>query len=84
MELHERVVGIHSRDDLAAFISELQADLIAKPDKWENSSLEKFLEALAAWCSDMDGYLQNHGDQAPAQPSWRLLGEMLLAAKMYE
>jgi hypothetical protein len=32
----------------------------------------------------MDGYYANKGQRALESPSWRTLGEMLLAAKYYE
>ena len=84
MELHKQVERINSRHDLIAFIEALRDDLLQHPGDWENRTLERFLEALAAWSTDMDGYFQNRGEQVPSQPSWRLLGEMLNAAKIYE
>ena len=39
----------------------------------------------AAWTTDMDGYFRNiQGNPAPEQPTWRLIGYMLLAARIYE
>ncbi|MGH2599621.1 MAG: DUF7660 family protein, partial [Dehalococcoidia bacterium] len=43
-----------------------------------------YLSAMAAWAEDMDGYYENRGDPVPKQPSWRTLGELLLAARVYE
>lgn len=60
------------------------ADLRSRPDAWENASLDRYLEALAAWVEDMDGYYQNRGQAAPEQPNWKTLGEILLAATTYE
>ncbi|HYI02784.1 DUF7660 family protein [Hyalangium sp.] len=75
---------IRSNDDLVTFIRSLRADLIEKPDTWENPTLERFLEALAAWTEAMDGYYRNTGQEIPKQPSWKVVGDMLMAAKMYE
>ena len=33
---------------------------------------------------DMYGYYKAKGGALPMQPSWKMLGEMLLAAKVYE
>jgi hypothetical protein len=50
----------------------------------ENPTLERFLEAFAAWCIDMPGVFQSRGLAQPEQPNWRLVGEMLIAASVYE
>jgi hypothetical protein len=59
------------------FIGAMHEDLLQNSKDWENSTLDGFLDALAAWTTDMDGYFQNLGEQAPPQPSWRLIGRML-------
>jgi hypothetical protein len=83
-ELHSQVDAIQSRKDLADFVRTLQHDLRNHPDSWENISLDDYLEALAAWVDDMDGYYRNQGRPVPSQPSWKTLAEILLAAKLYE
>lgn len=32
----------------------------------------------------MGGYFANQGIEEPAQPDWKLVGQMLLAAAVYE
>lgn len=83
-ELHEQVSEIETRAHLVAFIETLRSDLRAQPEKWENASLDSFLGALASWTEDMDGYYQNRGLEAPQTPTWKTLGEMLAAARIYE
>jgi hypothetical protein len=81
----ERVCAIETKDDLATFVEELRADLRAHPDEWQNLTLDHYLESLSAWLTDMaDDYFGSNGTSTPASPSWRALGEMLLAAKYYE
>ena len=84
MDLNERVEMVRSRDDFSAFVQVLRRNLKERPDEWENGDLPSFLEALAAWIDDMDGYCQNRGEPVPEQPTWKTLGEILLAAKVYE
>lgn len=84
MEIHEQVDRIESRQDLIVFIEALRENLLRNADDWENPTLERFLAALAAWTTDMDGYFRNRGEQIPSQPTWRLIGSMLYAAKIYE
>jgi hypothetical protein len=84
MELHEQVAEIRTRADLVAFVEALRRDLHVKPEGWENATLESFLGALASWIEDMDGYYQNKGLDIPQSPTWKTLGEMLAAARVYE
>lgn len=83
-ELHEQVAEIQTRADLVAFVEALRADLKANPKKWENATLDTFLGALASWTEDMDGYYRNHGREVPQTPTWKTVGEMLAAARIYE
>jgi hypothetical protein len=54
------------------------------PNEWENANLEDFLSALAAWVEDMDGYFENRSEPPPKTSVWKLIGQMLLAARIYE
>jgi hypothetical protein len=76
--------SIHSREDFVAFVKALSKDLCDNPTSWENANLEHFLEALGAWVDDMDGYYLNQGKTVPQQPNWKVVADMLMAAKMYE
>lgn len=84
MHLNDQVSRISSREDFVAFVRALRADLEAAPGEWENDTLERFLEAVAAWTHDMDGYFRNRGEPVPKQPDWRTFGQILIAAKHYE
>ena len=84
LSLSQAVWEIESSEDLAAFVMQLSGDVEEQPGTWENPELGRYLEALAAWTRDMDGYFKNRGEEVPARPTWRLVGMMLLAAKYYE
>ncbi|MBI2761944.1 MAG: hypothetical protein HYX51_11035 [Chloroflexi bacterium] len=62
----------------------LRESLRNNPDTWEHQDLDSFLEALAAWTHDMDGYFRRDGQPVPDQPTWDLLAQMVLAARVYE
>jgi hypothetical protein len=83
MTLAEYNNSIRSREDFAAFARALSADLHDNPETWENGSLERFLEALAAWAEDKGGYAPGQGKPLPKQPDWRIVGDMLMAGKAY-
>lgn len=84
MNLNEQVDKIKSRKDFIVFINNLCDDLKNRPEDWENLDLQSFLGAVAAWVVDMDGFYENNNKPIPQQPSWRLAGEIFLAAKHYE
>jgi hypothetical protein len=84
VDLDARCQQIQSRQDFITFLHALGAQLRRQPEAWENRDLPTYLEALTAWVEDMEGYYKNHGEAVPAQPSWKTLGQILLAAKVYE
>lgn len=47
------------------------------PASWENPTLDRYLDAMAAW-------LEDSGKAHDRPPSWELFIEMLEAAKIYE
>ena len=75
---------VRSRDDFVVFVRALAAFRARRPDEWENPDLPRYLDALARWVEDMDGYYAGRGQPVPKQPSWRVLADILIAAAMYE
>ncbi|MFJ4659042.1 hypothetical protein ACIP5Y_47870 [Nocardia sp. NPDC088792] len=47
-------------------------------------TLEEFLEALAAWVSDSEGWYQNFGKELPSHGDWTFFARALAAAAVYE
>ena len=84
MNLTEQMNTVHSRKDFVSWLRALRDDLKENPDGWENGDLESFLDAMATWIEDMDGYYINRGEPVPQQPNWQVLADILRAAKIYE
>ncbi len=84
MRLAERARAVQTREDLAAFVAELKADLDANPSEWKNVDLASFLEAMAGWIQDMEGYYQNTGQKLSELSPWKIVSDVLMAARMYE
>lgn len=84
MELDERVNKIKTKQDLCQFVGALRADLAAHPERWENPTLDRFLEAMEAWIEDMESYYRNTGQPPDDPPTWKTFGDILMAAMMYE
>jgi len=84
MDLTDLVETIHDREDFVSFVDALLHNYKVEPSRWENADLPSFLEALVAWARDMDGYYQHRGELMQEQPSWKIFGQMLMAATTYE
>jgi hypothetical protein len=84
LKLYEKVENVNSREDLIKFIFHLRMDLQTHKDKWENITLDDFLEAMEAWVNDMEGYYLNSNQPVPKQPSWKTIADILYASSMYE
>ena len=66
-----------TREDAVAAIRDLLSDLEKNSNSWENPTLERYLESMAAW-------LESYGNKHNPSPSWDFVVQMLKAAKMYE
>jgi len=84
MNLNQEIAGVQSREDLAAFVGALRKDLETNKEEWENSTLERFLEAMEAWIESMDGWYLNKGESPPKSPTWQAFAHILHASKIYE
>jgi hypothetical protein len=80
----DQIENIRTREDLIVFLQELHQDHRDNPQAWDNNTLELFLEALAAWAQDMDGFYLNQKLPVPEKPEWKTFAHMLVAATMYE
>jgi hypothetical protein len=61
----------------------MQADLLEHPEDWENHTLARFLDALAAVLEALPLSYQHQGRQLP-DPSWALFAQALVCATGYE
>lgn len=84
MELIENLEQIESHKDLSRFVEKLHLDYLNNPDSWENSDLASFLQAMAAFVEDIDGYYKNTKQIMPDQKVWRTFARILYASKIYE
>ncbi|WP_416903041.1 hypothetical protein [Micromonospora echinospora] len=75
---------IASRADVARVVREMADDLRRNPSAWENSTLERFLDALSVSLSALPNLYANRGESFPDQPNWKILAEMLVMASGYE
>ncbi|SDZ43633.1 hypothetical protein SAMN05444365_11630 [Micromonospora pattaloongensis] len=75
---------VASHADVAHIVERMLHDLRAHPDAWENGTLERFLDALAASFDALPPLHANRGERMPDQPTWKLIAEVLVMATGYE
>jgi hypothetical protein len=83
-DITEIVENINNKNDFVRFIELLVNDLKTNPEEWENSTLESFLEAMAAWTDDMEGYYRNTNQPIPNNINWKVFAKILMASTVYE
>lgn len=83
-ELINKIQTLKCKEDFVEFIRLLIVDLQENPNGWENQTLESYLEAIASWTEDMEGYYQNNNIEIPQNINWKAFANILMAAKMYE
>ena len=85
--LHEIADNINSKESFVRFLVAQHEDYLQNgrnPDKWENNTLQNFLEAMSAWANDMEGYYKNWNLPIPENVNWKPFADILLGAVVYE
>ena len=80
----ESLVCVHDHDDVARVIEQMRADVREHPAEWENDTLDRYLEALAAVLEVLPALYTNRGEPLPGAPTWRMFAEALVLATGYE
>ena len=75
---------VTSNADVAQVDERMLADLRAHPAEWENPTLERFLDALAASLEGLPGLYANRSESFPESPTWKIFAEALVMASGYE
>lgn len=76
--------NIQTREQFVTFVYYLRDVYRNDPNRWENNTIESFLDALAGWVEDMDGAYLNWNKEMPRDINWSILAKMLDAATDYE
>jgi hypothetical protein len=76
---------VQSREQLIDHLFRLLDDFDGAGNHWQNQDISTFLQAMAAWLKDCDGYYQNTGQPVDVEKaSWQLFADALSAAAVYE
>ena len=78
ININEFQKTIESKKDFEEFLRLLKDDFQENKEGWDNDNLELFLDGLYGY-----NYVTTE-DESKIQPTWKLVAEMLLAARVYE
>ncbi|WP_282636835.1 DUF7660 family protein [Sphingobacterium thalpophilum] len=76
---------VTDRQSFIKFLDLLHQDLLQQPETWENKTLSDFLEALASYTKDIQGYYENTDANVDAEEAaWSTFADIFKGAKVYE
>lgn len=84
MKIFSELNAIKSKDEFISFLLKMQEDKKNNDSEWENKSIESYLEAIASWTEDMDGYYSNMNLSAPKDIDWSFIATLFYVGKIYE
>lgn len=85
LEIEGFVESIETKEDFERFLQLLIEDFHEHGEAWENRNLQHFLDGMLGFTQDMAGYYRNvKCDVDWSRPTWRVLADVLLAARVYE
>ncbi|MCC6413377.1 MAG: hypothetical protein IT270_17075 [Saprospiraceae bacterium] len=76
---------VPDRQAFIQFLDLLTTDFSINPESWGNKTVPDFLEALAAYAEDIQGYYDNTGQNTDAdKPDWQTFADIFKGARGYE
>jgi len=76
---------VTDRQSFIKFLDLLHKDLLQNPETWDNKTLPDFLEALASYAEDIQGYYDNTDANVDAEKAaWSTFADIFKGAKVYE
>lgn len=74
MNIYEQAQKVSSKHEFVEFLKLFKRNLEETPEEWENDDLASFIEGVTGYTLD----------SVQEELSWRMLSEILLAARVYE
>ena len=84
MDVSVMIDQVKTREDFVHFIYMLKEDTHINTDEWENKDIPSYLESIASWVEDMDGYYKNMNMKPPRDVDGKFLATLLYVGKIYE
>lgn len=84
MSVDKLLDNMKSKEDFIFFMRCLLNDNQVNIEEWENKDIPLYLESIASWVEDMEGYYQNMGLEIPANIDWKFIATLFYVGKIYE
>ena len=76
---------VTDKESFVEFLNLLSEDLFEVSEKWQNIRLDHFLEAMASYTEDIQGYYDNTNKNIDSKnATWELFADILRGAAIYE
>ena len=76
-EYIEMLGKIKNKEDFIKFIEKYASDITDLPVKY-------YLESVASWTEDMEGYYSNTGKEIPENINWDFIATLFYVGSIYE
>ncbi|KQM62554.1 hypothetical protein [Chryseobacterium sp. Leaf201] len=74
-----------TKQQFIEFIENLRTDFIQNKEKWENKTIEDYLEAISRYTEDIDGYYKNTNQHMGLEKvDWKIFSDILKGSSVYE
>ena len=84
MSVDKLLDNMNSKEDFIFFMRCLLNDNQVNIEEWENRDIPLYLESIASWVEDMEGYYQNIGLEIPSNIDWKFIATLFYVGKIYE
>ncbi|KUJ50450.1 hypothetical protein [Chryseobacterium sp. JAH] len=74
-----------TKQEFIHFMENLKTDFIENKEKWENKTIEDYLEAMSRYVEDIDGYYENTNQDIDLEKiDWKVFADLLKGSSIYE
>ena len=83
--LYEKAENVKTKEDLIEFVKLLEKDFIENKKKWENCTVDGYLESISAWTEDTEKFfLSDKENKIAKNIPWGIFAQLLHSGKIYE
>ncbi|ALR31458.1 hypothetical protein ATE47_13435 [Chryseobacterium sp. IHB B 17019] len=74
-----------TKQEFILFTENLRTDFIENKERWENKTIEDYLEAMSSYVEDIDGYYKNTNQNINLEMvNWKVFSDILKGSSIYE
>jgi len=84
LEISREFEAIETRDELIKALKKLVDGLYSNKVRIEHETVRDYVEAYTAYTESIPNLYKNLGRDFPDTPTWKLVGELIFGALIYE